>query len=141
MKIVKIFYDADETGPAQLVGRRLARIVHAPILNLDLCKDAIVLLDAEPSDDHLIPTIKEVLYNPYCCRSPVYFSSADEIIMLANILHLLSADVDVAYPPDGYKHGMAIVSHHHGLDPALLAESIGIDQPEDDYVEPEPSNN
>ena len=49
-QIVKIHYQDRETGPAEVLKGRVARIVDSPVLNLDLCRNSIVLLDRKPSD-------------------------------------------------------------------------------------------
>ena len=132
MKTIKIYYNDDETGPAQLLSKRLARIIDTPVLG-DLCRNCIVRLDGDPDDTERIPGIAEVLYSPYPCRSWVYFQDDDQAApLLLIIMGVLGADAEVVAPPKDGKRGIIAVSHDEPLDPVLLARAIGMPQDEVD---------
>src|SRR5262245_17037863 len=87
----KIFYCPDETGPAQLLGDRLARIVDPPLL-ADFSRDAIVRLSHNPVEGDKPPSITEVVWTPYDCLSRLHFDAELEADTLNAIFRLLGLD-------------------------------------------------
>jgi hypothetical protein len=133
-RVIKVRYNADETGPAELISRRVARIIDAPLLG-EVCRDTIVRLDRDPRTDEGVPEIQEVLYSPFCCQSWVQFREAGEAITLAHVLRALGADCHAALPPHDDEPGHLVVWHHDCLNPQLLAEAIGIPQPQEEGMD------
>lgn len=131
---IKVHYAADETGSAELLGGRVARIVATPVFG-DLCRNAIVHLDRDPSAAKGIPAIAEVLYSPYPYRSNLSFANEVELVILLNILAIVGADAQAIYMPRDDEPGLMLVSHQDFLDPKLLAVAIGIDQPDEEDCE------
>jgi hypothetical protein len=127
-KEVKIHYADDETGPAEVLSGRVARITDTPLFNLELCRDSIVLLDRAPSNDNAIPRIKKVLHNPYPCRTPVSIYHEEEASVLMDVFRMLGADSQIVIQPTNEKPGILLVSHPEHLNPPLLAEATGIEQ-------------
>jgi hypothetical protein len=130
-----------EIGPAQLLGRRLARIIRAPVLNPDLCRNAIVLLDQDPDEDegYPYPSIKKVVYSPYPRRSFLQFEGDVVGLTLAFLFRALGCDAEFL-PRLEYgngQKGLLSVCHLEGIDPEGLAEALGIPQPEEEEPAPE----
>jgi hypothetical protein len=72
-KEIKIYYNSRETGWAQVLHGRVARIDNTPFLSPKLCRNAIVLLDQDPKYKEGFPKIAKVLYSPYPKRTFLSF--------------------------------------------------------------------
>lgn len=131
-QIIKIHYDPQETGPAEILSGRIVRIVDTPVFG-DLSRNTIARLDCDPSKSTEIPEIKEVLYSPYPQRSRLEFQEEVELIMLLDIFRLLGAEGQAVIMPTKGKPGTLVISHEEHIDPVALANSIGVPQ-----SEPEP---
>jgi hypothetical protein len=129
---INIHYAEHETGPAERLSRKVARVVDFPLLNDDLHEGSIVRLDRNPDRDEGIPRIAEIIASPYSCRSMLRFRDEAESWMLLLVLRLLGAAARVMWGPKDGKPGVMVVSHDDGLDPVLLAEAIGIPQPDEE---------
>lgn len=125
---VKIWYADDETGPAEILGGNMARVVDAPLLTLDIWQNDIVRLAREPSSGNGYPRIVEVVHTRHPERTYLEFHSEAECHTLRAILALLDAECRVILPPDGDKPGEMSVAHQGDIDPVALAQAIGIAQ-------------
>src|SRR5271166_6584467 len=128
-EMIKIYYAPEETGPAQLLGGRLARIVDPAVFG-NLWQDDIVLLTHDPEEDEGFPAIEEVVWSRYPVRSNFTFKTDEETqgaveAILPPLLRFLKADCFIPSP------GRLCVAHH-GVDVALLAEAIGLTLVEDE---------
>lgn len=128
LETIPVYYDAQEVGPAELLGDGLARIVKAPVFG-EICRNAIVRLDRDPHEAEGFPKVAEVLHMPYPCLTTLEFMEADDERTLINILALVQAEAEVVGLPEGDRPGLLRVFHHEFLDPECLAEAIGIPQP------------
>jgi hypothetical protein len=129
--MITVYYNTDETGPAELISKTVARIIDTPLFG-DLSRDSIVRLDREPGKDEGIPRIREVLYSPYPRRTWLRYGQEAELITLMHILGALGAESQQILPPQGDKPGLLVVSHPEFVNPELLAEAIGIPQPQEE---------
>jgi hypothetical protein len=129
---VEIRYAEAEFGYAEMLGKRIARIVNTPLFSERLCRNAIVRLDRNPEQDDGFPEITEVLHSPYPERTVLRFMEEGEARLLLDLFALLRSDAQVVIPPENGRPGMLVVSHLEGLDPVGLAEAIGISQPAED---------
>jgi hypothetical protein len=129
--VITVQYNEDETGPAELISRTVARVVSTPIFG-DLCRGSIVQLDRDAGKHEGIPQIVEVLYCPYPRRTWLRYGQEAELITLVHILRALGADSEAVFPPKGDQPGLLVVSHPEFVDPVLLAEAIGIQQPQEE---------
>jgi hypothetical protein len=135
-KIIKIYYAPDETGPAQLLGKRHARIIDVPLLNDELLQDDIVRLDRHPDDPGGYPRIEKVVFTRFPERSQVSLGNTEEAMTLRAILSILDAECYVILPPRQGELGVMVVGHYEDLDPVALANAIGIKQTDEEIVEP-----
>src|SRR5262249_6424412 len=116
-EIVKIYYAEDETGPAELLGESLARIIDVPALTDDFWRDDIVRL-AAPSGEGF-PRIAEVIFTRYARRSSVRFYGGEfAAALIMNMLNLLNCDAAVIVPSVEGKSGLISVAHPDCIDPA-----------------------
>lgn len=126
-KIVKIRYDMNETGPAEMLSRTLARIVDVPILAEELFQDDVVRLDRPPGSEEGLPEIKEVVYTRYPVRTYLSVHHEGQIYTLDAIFSILGAQCHVIIPPER-RRGVMIVGHNEFIDPVGLADAVGITQ-------------
>jgi hypothetical protein len=124
---IKIRYSDDEAGPAELLGGgKLARILDFPLLNDELWKDDIVKLTQEE-----YPSVEEIVFQGFPCRSHVRYQGKDAEGILMSIFRLLFCECFPIWPVSEEKpDGVLAVAHDDGTDPVALAEAIGIPQDE-----------
>lgn len=128
---IKIWYAHDETGPAELIGDRLARIVHPPLLADNIFPNDIVRLSHNPEDDddgH--PRIVEVVYSRYPFRANLEFDNPGQAVLLHTLFTVLGAEAHVVLPARDHEPGTMLVGHPAVLDPVALAVAVGIPQPD-----------
>jgi hypothetical protein len=130
-EVVKVYYADSETGSAEVLSGRVARIVDAPVLNLKLCRGSIVLLARKPPNGG-IPQIAKILYSPHQRRTLLYSADEGKVATLLRMLETTGAETCLAWPPKDGRPGALIVSHSDDIDPVKLASGVGIDQPDDD---------
>jgi hypothetical protein len=128
-KIIEICYGRGYTGPAELLGGELARIV-APAAFADLWEGDIVRL-ANVNDDDGHPMIKEIVSQRYPCYTDIEYPADARLGELFSLLKALGADCFVGWEPEEDHYGVLRVAHDEWLDVHMLAESIGF--PHYDY--------
>lgn len=133
---IKIYYTPHETGPAERLGGRLARIVNTPLLAQRFWRDDVVRLTHLPGDADGLPRVEKVLFRRHADQRVVGFADAAEAMLLASVFALVGADADVLLGPANGQRGMMSVAFDPPLDPVALARVLGIEQdPEDDEAE------
>lgn len=133
-RIIKIHYAYDETGPAEVLSKRLVRIIDPPLLTDEFFRDDIVHLDRDVDDYDGIPHIEHVVYKRHPERSFLAFNKSTEYHLLHSIFAILGCESLPLLPPGEDQQGMMIVGHQPHVDPVALAEAIGIKQPTDEDV-------
>jgi hypothetical protein len=137
-KVITIFYAADDPGPAELIGDKLARIVDVPLVSAVLWRDDIVRLTHLPGEADGYPKIEEVVFRRFSRLRFLRIHQMHEAYVLSGVLASLKADSAIVLPPKFDMQGMMLVAFNPPLDPIGLAEAIGIDQTDrDDGDEPE----
>jgi hypothetical protein len=124
---ITIEYEAQESGPADLLGARLARIVE-PALFGDVWRDDIVALTHLPGEAEGLPRIEQVLWSRHPYRTDLtYPPSCDAALSVFRfLLKGLGADFMIPISAANEKGGMLVVAHDEGLDAVKLAEAIGL---------------
>jgi hypothetical protein len=130
--VVKIYYASNETGPAQYLGHRLARITASPLFHPLLCRNAIVQLDRRPEFGDDFPAIQKVIHSPYPSRMAVRFKEHKDGDYLTGLFRFLGCDADVVIPPSKKGAGVMMVSCPEHIHPQDLATALGIPQPQDE---------
>ena len=125
---ITIWYASDESGPAELLGGRLARIVSVPLLAENLWRDDIVLLTHRPGDGEGWPRIARVVHQRYDGVCAVEFYEPGQAEVLSALLSFLGADTAVIAGPADQEPGRLAVAYDWPLNPAQLAEAIGVAQ-------------
>jgi hypothetical protein len=140
--IIHIHYALDETGPAELLGQRLARILDAPLLTDELFQGDIVRLDRTLGDGDGYPRISKVVHTRFPARTYLAFDNDAEFFTLNPILAILGAECHLILPADNDTPGTMIVGDQEDLDPVALANAIGMSQtpPDDDEPTTEDEN-
>src|SRR5262245_46000657 len=95
-KTVKIFYGPDETGLAEVLHGRVARIAGHVMLGRELWRDDIVLLDSLSGEP--FPRVERVLYGRFPCQTTIYFYLDSDAERLLSVLSLAGAEAFVAAP-------------------------------------------
>src|SRR5262249_38009091 len=72
-EVITIYYHHDESGPAELLEGRIARIIDMPLMNEEIFEDDIVQLDRDPEDLDGYARISKVLFSRYPVRSWISF--------------------------------------------------------------------
>ena len=125
--VIKIFYAPDETGPAEMLGERLARIVDVPILTDAFWRDDIVRLKEQEGEGY--PTIAEVVFTRHEQRTRLKFFGGQYVgVLLMNLFSLLQTDCAVIVLPKEEGPGILSVAHPAGLKPAAVLKLIGADK-------------
>lgn len=137
-KLIKIFYNPHETGPAELLGRRLARIINVPLLDDELLPGDVVRLDRGPRDLDGYPRIAKIVSRRFPARTSLWFDDPGEAMTLHAVLALLGAECHVIHQPHQGRPGEMVVGHHADLDPVALADAVGIEQPTEREDAPPP---
>jgi hypothetical protein len=126
-QVLKIHYAPDETGPAELLDERLARIIDVPALTDDFWRDDVVRLQAPPWQGH--PSIAEVFYTRFERRSRVEFFGGDVMgAALRDVCRVLGFDSAIIVPSEGGRPGIISVAHIDAFDPAALVNLLGADK-------------
>lgn len=135
--IIRIYYEPQETGPAELLGNRLARIVDPPLLTDEFFQGDIVLLDRDADDtERGYPWIEEIVVRRHAERTCLSYSNEIEFYSLSAVFAILGAECRSLLPPGEDRPGTMIVGHASQIDPVALAEAVGITQPLDEYDTP-----
>lgn len=131
-KIATIWYAGGESGPAELLRGRLARIVDTPFFADGLWRNDIVLLTHLPGEGRGYPRIARIVHQQYDATTLVSFRDPGQCWRLCSLLAVTGADTAVVAVPRGGKPGLLAVAYDTPLDPELLAEAVGIRQDEGD---------
>jgi hypothetical protein len=129
-EVVKILYAPQETGPAELLGDSLARILDVPVLTDAFWRDDIVRLGPAPAGP--FPTVVEVVFARHGRRSQVgFFGGRFVADHLMDLFRLLGCDCTVIKTPTEEKgYGVLSIAHPAGFDPAALVRVLGAHEPE-----------
>lgn len=138
-KIISIWYAEDESGPAELLEGRLARIVDPVILGEGLWQNDIVRLTFSPEEKDGRPRIAEVVWSPFAKTSMLQFHHLEEAWLLRNILAMVGGDSRIVTEPKEERRGLMLVAHPEFVEPDLLADSLGIPQFEEEAAQEESS--
>ncbi len=130
--MVKIYYDEGESGPAEYLGDRLARIDADPLTD-KVWRGDIVRISHKPGEV-AIPLITDVVCQRFPNRSILQFDDLEELAILGSHLMLAGAELGFKLPPKEGKSGFFCVAHHAHLDPTMLAEALGFFHPDDEDV-------
>jgi hypothetical protein len=117
--MIRIRYDADETGWAEKLDGDRARIANVPIadhLNID---DVVQLLPVD-SDGFLVAG--DVLERKFPCKTALQYDEphVETWKLLSTALHAKGCKVEGAIP------GLCVVAHAEDADPILFAMEAGI---------------
>jgi hypothetical protein len=126
--IIQIWYAHDESGPAELIGDKLARISDMPLLTDEVWVDDIVRVTHLPEQKAGRPHIAEVVVQRFPSRAIVRIHYEEQAYVLSAVFALLTAECVLLFPPKDGKPGMLRVAYNPPLDPIGLAKAIGIDQ-------------
>jgi hypothetical protein len=127
-EIVNIRYAADETGPAELLGGGLARIIDVPLLTEAFWQDDIVRLKPQGEG---FPTIAEVVFTRFERRTRVqYFGGEFAGSLLLHLFRVLGLDCAFIVPPKDEGPGLISVAHPAGFRPEKVVKLLGADKPE-----------
>jgi hypothetical protein len=125
-KLIKIYYAESETGPAEVLGGLLARVIDVPVLTDRFWRDDIVQLTHLPTDGLGFPRIARVVHTRHECRSALeIFCDEYGTALLMHLFRLLGADSAVILPSRKGKPGILSVAHLADLDPAAVVKLIG----------------
>jgi hypothetical protein len=130
--IVHIAYSKDETGPAELLGGGLARIVDPVLLGPELWQGDIVRLTHLPDDESGPPGIAQVIHRQFPGKTTVQFHCMFQSVLLTNVFAMLGGDSCLLVTPEEDRPGLLAVMHQEHVNPVLLAEAVGIPQDECD---------
>src|ERR1700722_3618421 len=129
-KNLRIYYAPDETGPAELLGEKLARIIEVPIGTQDFWRGDIVRLTHLPGDETGAPKVAEVVATRHDQRSHVLYHGSDRIAStLMTLFSILEADSAVIASPDKEMPGLLSVAHDSWLDPVAVVKLLRADEP------------
>src|SRR5262249_44196050 len=121
-------YCPDETGPVELLGKRLAVITDPPVLTDKFSRGDIVRLDQSPHRCNGCPRVEKVIHTRFPRRTRIRFTTEREDIFLHSLFLFLEAQVDVLWGPSDKGPGMMMVSHPVDVDPIAIAKALGIQQ-------------
>ena len=128
-EVVRIHYADDETGPAELLGDGMARILDVPVFTDKFWRDDIVRLAQGPAGQ--TPRIAGVVSTRFDQHSSVQFFGGESVgTLLLHIFRLLGFDGAVVVPPAEGRPGRISVAHIAGFDPAKVVKLIGADEAE-----------
>jgi hypothetical protein len=128
-RVVRIRYAEDETGPAELLGEGLARIIDVPLLTDRFWRDDVVRLRQDP--DGGLPRVAGVAFTRFERRSMVQFFGGEGAgALLLSLFSLLGFDSAVIVLPADERPGWISVAHAAGFRPAAVVKLIGADKPE-----------
>lgn len=126
---IRVRFDEGETGWAiQLKGHALVIINNVPLTNRYCLHDIVELLNA---DDPETGILGKVVYRKFERRTPVEYDEQWQFHRMCGVLQLLGASVEGMMPPNENHRGMLMAAHHDDIDPRLLAEGLGITQPDE----------
>jgi len=129
--IEKAWYAEDESGPAEILGERLARILSLPLFNDELFLGDIVRLDRDPRGNNGWPRIVEIVHPNYPLYTRLSFGNKDDYYLLWSILSCLGVESKDLSLVKGDSSGCMMVRHDEDIDPIALANAIGIPQEDD----------
>jgi hypothetical protein len=127
-KTITIFYGEEETGPAELLTRSLARIAAPVFSDPQLWRGDIVLLMHQPDEESGPRAIACVVYRQYPCKSVVQIHDTCDVAKLTAFFALLGCDSCVIEDPCDEEPGLLAVAHPEHVDPAAVAAAAGIPQ-------------
>jgi hypothetical protein len=121
--VVIIRYDPCQTGPAELLGGGLARILDVPVFTKAFWRDDIVRLAESPEGGY--PAIAEVVFTRHERRSHIiYWGPYSGAILLMSLFSLLGCDSAMLRHADEERPGLMSVAHPAALDAAALARLL-----------------
>ena len=97
-KTIKIYYEPQETGPAELLGGKLAKIIDPPVLTDEIWRGDIVKL-THLDNLNGFPRIAKVVSKQFDCVTRIDVMDVFEADMHMAIFQLLKCDFAVIIPP------------------------------------------
>jgi hypothetical protein len=127
-QVIRIQYAENETGSAELLEGRLARITECPLFTETLFRNSIVRLTHRPDEFNTIPAVVEVIWTPFPKRGDLFYRDKAEFMVLRGLFAQLHAECLVVVECQPDRVGLLAVGHHEGLNPRAVAEAIGMPQ-------------
>lgn len=127
-RVIRIWYTANETGEAEVLWGRVARLLDKPIGVDEIWPGDLVLLTHRPGQASGSPRIARVLDQRFNVTARVLYWSFGDLDTLQSMLSVVGAGMAVLCHPDDDKPGVMIVGCNGPVDPEQLAEAIGIRQ-------------
>jgi hypothetical protein len=132
----KILYNDHETGPAEVLKGRIARIVDHPLLCTDqLWKDDIVLLDRDPRKIDNFARIKKVLWTRYPYRGSYSFSHDFQMDLFLFLLRGIGVDCCVAIQATEKQSGIVHIALEMEFPLTDLFQILGLPLEEEKPIE------
>jgi hypothetical protein len=133
--VIQIHYEPSETGPAELLDGRLARVIDAPLSATTFWKDDVVRLSHLPGEREGVPEIEAVVLRRFGDQTILVFREPEEATLLSQVLATVGADSCMVLSPRDGKPGIISVAFNPPLEPAGLAKALGINQDLDSPAE------
>lgn len=131
-ELTRVRYDIGETGWALDLGNGLVQIANLPMTDKLRYKDICTT-----KDDDGWRCVDEVVHREYPNQTHLWYYKLSQFHTLKAMLSLVSATVEGGIAPRDDHPGFLTVNFHDGIDPVMLAEAIGIEQPKSEEEEAE----
>ena len=125
---IRVRYDRRETGWATPLQHNLAVIENIPLT--ERC-NALDVVRLEPELGDGLPWVGEVVERRYNAKSLLHYHSQRDLELLRSLLQLLGCATESARRPTADGPGVLLVAHDASIRPALLAQAVGVSQPQE----------